>query len=736
VRENRIWIWWTVAGVSATLVHVVLPVGGLAAGLLYNTVGLATAAAMLVGVHVHRPVRPGMWFLFAVGLVLSTIGDGIFEFYQYVLHEEPYPSIADAFYLPSYPMFIAGLVLLLGRLRGHGLSGLLDAAVVSTGLGVAFWIFILRPIADDAAASRLESWISTTYPTVDVLMFVLLVLLLAEPGGRSASIRLLSLAVVLLLVGDTAFSVVNLYSSGFDRPIDAAFLLSYVIWGAGALHPAMAAPMTVAVPEGGRRHARFGVAGACALLAPALLFVPFVGENPSNRRAVAIGSITLLVLVIGRLARSMNQEGRQTAELERLTLADEVTGLANRRRLELALSEALAGGRPQLALVGLNGFKDLNDELGRATGDRVLAALAGRLAGVAQSALVARTGGDEFAVLLADANTDEAANLAGELLTTLTRPVSDGDRELLIGVSVGVAGGAGVDAVELYRQAEVAMHASRRSAEPVRWSAALDQGAADAARLGAELRTALDEDQFQVVYQPIVELPSGRVKAVEALVRWHHPERGLVSPAAFIPVAEQNGLIIELGAWVMRTALLRLAAWRRELGDMAPERVSVNVSPKQLSRPGYAESVAAMLTEAVLPAACLAVEVTETAVFEGGPAVTALYELQDLGVGIALDDFGTGHSSLGLLQTVPVHTLKVDKSFVDNITEAGRHAVIAEALIQISHGLGLSAVAEGVETAEQAAVLSRLGYRYLQGYHYGRPVADPDFELVRTVAAA
>jgi EAL domain-containing protein (putative c-di-GMP-specific phosphodiesterase class I) len=210
----------------------------------------------------------------------------------------------------------------------------------------------------------------------------------------------------------------------------------------------------------------------------------------------------------------------------------------------------------------------------------------------------------------------------------------------------------------------------------------------------------------------------------------------MVSPVVFIPVAEQNGLIVELGEWIMRTACRRLVGWRRELGPDAPERVNVNVSAKQLARPGYAKSVAAVLAETGLPADCLAVEVTETAVFEGGPAVTALEELQDLGVRIALDDFGTGHSSLGLLQTVPVDTLKVDKSFVDNITAAGRHAVIAEALIQISHGLGLTAVAEGVETAEQAAELHRLGYRYLQGYHYGRPVADPDFALVRTMAVS
>jgi diguanylate cyclase len=718
--------------------HAAVPVSSLLGALPFDLFGLAAAGAVLAGVRVHRPARAAMWYSFAAGMALFALGDVVFDVYRWVLHEAPYPSPADAFYLAAYPMLIGGLVLLLGRLRGHSVAGLIDAAVLSTGLGVTFWIFVLHPVAAGTAASGLENWISTAYPAVDVLMIVLLTRLLAEPGGRSASTRLLTAGVLLLLAGDIAFSVVNLYAdAAYQQQIDTLFLLSHVLWGAAALHPAMAAPMTVTPPEAARRRGRLAAAVVCALLAPALLLVPFVGEDPVNRRSAAIGSIVLLLLVIARLAGSMERERRHAAALARVRLADDVTGLANRRRLELALAEAGERGRPQLALVGLNGLQGLNDELGRAAGDRVLAVLAGRLAGAAPEALVARTGGEEFAVLLADASAAEARNLTAQLVAALQPPVSDGDRMLLIGVSLGVSGGAGVDPVELYRQAEVAMHASRRSGEPaVRWSPALDRGAADAARLGAELRTALDDGQFRVVYQPIVELPSGRVTAVEALVRWQHPERGVVSPAAFIPVAEENGLIVELGAWVMRIAVLRLAAWRRELGVLAPERVSVNVSPRQLARPGYAGSVAALLTEAGLPAECLAVEVTETAVFEGGPAVDALNELRDLGVRIALDDFGTGHSSLGLLHTVPVHTLKVDKSFVDHITEAGRHAVIAEALIRISHGLGLSAVAEGVETAEQAAVLSRLGYRYVQGYHYGRPVADPDFEVVRSVAAA
>jgi EAL domain-containing protein (putative c-di-GMP-specific phosphodiesterase class I) len=204
----------------------------------------------------------------------------------------------------------------------------------------------------------------------------------------------------------------------------------------------------------------------------------------------------------------------------------------------------------------------------------------------------------------------------------------------------------------------------------------------------------------------------------------------------FVPVAEENGLIVELGEWVLRTACARLASWRAELGDGAPGKASVNVSVRQLSRPGFVDTVAAALLDSGLPPGCLVVEVTETAVFEGGQALTALHEVRALGVKVALDDFGTGHSSLRLLQTVPADILKVDKSFVDRITEPGRHAVIAEALIQICGGLGLEAVAEGVETAEQADALSRRGYRLLQGYLFGRPAAEPDFkainEMVRT----
>jgi EAL domain-containing protein (putative c-di-GMP-specific phosphodiesterase class I) len=207
-----------------------------------------------------------------------------------------------------------------------------------------------------------------------------------------------------------------------------------------------------------------------------------------------------------------------------------------------------------------------------------------------------------------------------------------------------------------------------------------------------------------------------------------------MSPAEFIPVAERNGQIVELGAWILLEACSQAATWLATLGTAAPGKVSVNVSARQLAEPDFAEVVAAVLAATGLPAERLAIEVTETAVFGGGRAIEALDAVHRLGVRIALDDFGTGHSSLGLLQTCPVDILKVDKSFVDNVTMAGRHSVIATALINVSDGLNLDAIAEGVETAEQAAELYRLGYRYAQGYHFGRPVANPQFVLESAAA--
>jgi diguanylate cyclase (GGDEF)-like protein len=512
--------------------------------------------------------------------------------------------------------------------------------------------------------------------------------------------------------------------------LDAVYAASSLLWAAAALHPSMTADAGVIRGRSGQQSvARLCAPAACSLLGPALLLTPYAGDNAVDRKVITCGTIVLILLTIVRMVLILTQLKRKSHDLEGLAMQDEMTGLANRRRFEHALREVMADGQAQVALLGLNGFKSVNDELGRPVGDQALRSLARRLTrAVPDGALLARIGGDEFGVLVASGNAADTGALAAELAAQLREPVHAGGHDLLVGAGIGLAAGEGDEPMEVLRRAEAAMYAAKRAGQAHRyWEPAMDEQSTGHARLGAEMQIGLDTGQFRMVYQPIVALLEFRVAAVEALVRWEHPQLGLVSPAQFVPVAEQDGLIVELGAWILRTVCGQMVRWQADLGSSAPDRVSVNVSARQLVRPDFAATVADTLAETGLSPHSLAVEVTETAVFEGGQAVTTLHEIRKLGVRIALDDFGTGHSSLGLLQTVPVDILKVDKSFVDNVTEAGRHSVIAEALIQISAGLGITAVAEGVETAEQADALYRLGYRLLQGYYFSRPVAEPDF---------
>ncbi|GAA2509621.1 putative bifunctional diguanylate cyclase/phosphodiesterase [Winogradskya humida] len=729
--RERLWRWWLVAGALATAGYYLLPRDSLQSQLAYDAIGLTSSVLIIVGLRLHRAKRPALWYWFAAGQVTWVVGDLTFEYYQYILHVDPYPSPADFFYLCAYPMLVAGMLLLMrGRGRdGRDVAALADAAIVAVGLGMTFWVFVMHPIATNATASTVERIVGVAYPAADALLLAMLSRFYTAPGRRSTSVRLLGLAVVLLMVSDVTYSLAELYVETAPSIFDGGWLFAYVCWGAAALHPSMKQAGTLPQERAQARvgRSRLAVLAVCSLLPLGLLFVPSIGGDIVDRLAIAGGGIILFLLVLGRMSGFVTQVQRQADQLKDLAMADDLTGLANRRRFEQALSTAIGAGPVEVALLDLDNFKGVNDRLGHAVGDRLLSVVATRLSrALPGDVLVARMGGDEFALLMAGASAAAADQTMVRLAETLRAPILAEDHELLVRASIGVADSTGtIDPYEVLRRADVAMYAAKGTLDGHRrYDPELDESGDEQARLGAELRTAIDNGQFRVLYQPIVDLHTERVVATEALVRWHHPERGLVPPDQFIPAAERNGLIVELGEWILHTACTQMVTWMHELGDRAPARMSVNVSARQLAEPGFTEVVAAVLASTGLPPENLTAEVTETAVFGRGHAVQAVKNLHALGVAIALDDFGTGHSSLGLLQTIPVDVLKVDKSFVDTITMAGRHAVIATALIQVSDGLGLHAVAEGVETAEQAAELRRLGYRFAQGYYFGRPAPD------------
>ena len=483
-----------------------------------------------------------------------------------------------------------------------------------------------------------------------------------------------------------------------------------------------------------RRRLPFSVLPYAAIGCSDALLLSAAQTTPEQTSSLIVGSVALTGLVVVRQMMSFFDNRRYQELLAYQASHDELTGLTNRGLFQERAEKALATGAPgtvAVAMVDLDDFKGINDRLGHSVGDALIVAVGARLRGcVKDTDTVARFGGDEFAILLTDLRPGDSDAVAGRVLDALNAPVTADDHDLLIQASIGIADNApgtqagrrGSD--DLLRHADIAMYAAKELGKNryMHYDAAMEARTVEHSELGAALSWAVERGELRMLYQPIVDLPSGRVVAVEALVRWHHPRDGVVSPVKFIPVAERTGLIVPIGVWVLRTACAQAAEWRRRLGDRAPERITVNVSARQLLDPDLPQTVATILAETGLEPERLTVEITETAVFGGGRAVETVTAIHALGVSIALDDFGTGHSSLGLLRTCPVNVPKVDKSFVDDITGSTGEAAITTAIIEIAQALGIRAIAEGVETSAQAERLHDMGYRMAQGFHFARPL--------------
>ena len=403
---------------------------------------------------------------------------------------------------------------------------------------------------------------------------------------------------------------------------------------------------------------------------------------------------------------------------------DVLTGLANRALFGKRTAAAVTGAGPDrqvtVVLVDLDDFKVVNDTLGHATGDALLVHVAERIrASVRPTDTVARLGGDEFAVLFEGSGGAEVDLVLTRIAAALMEPALIDGEPMTVRASFGVADGrGGDDPGDLLRRADIAMSEAKQRGTGgcERYQPGMEVRGAERARRAAALRTAIVEDQLVVFFQPVVTLPDGRMTGAEALVRWQHPVDGLIAPGAFIETAEQTGLIVPLGAWVLRAATREAATWPGEL------TVSVNVSAHQLREAGFPELVAAALRDSGLPPHRLTVEITESVAVGGGATGDNLQGLRDLGVRLSLDDFGTGASTLTLLATCPVDQIKLDRSFVPD----GGSAAIADAVAQMARAFGLQTVAEGIETAEQALRLTQLGYERAQGFHFARPMSAGD----------
>jgi diguanylate cyclase (GGDEF)-like protein len=417
---------------------------------------------------------------------------------------------------------------------------------------------------------------------------------------------------------------------------------------------------------------------------------------------------------------------------------DSLTGLPNREHFLERLSGSLGSeGQVAVLLVDLDDFKVVNDSLGHGAGDRLLSGVAERLCRVLRPGdVIARFGGDEFTVLLPGITSEDyALGVARRLAEALREPlVLDGERRY-VSASVGVSFSAPSehDPHALLRDADAAMYRAKEMGKSrcEVFDDSMRESAMERLELESGLRHALDDGELRLVYQPLVTLDDGRLSGVEALLRWDHPIFGVVAPLRFISLAERNGLIIPIGAWVLGEACRQLAEW----GDAALS-VSVNVSARQLGSTDLVDVVRASLEDSGIEPGRLCLEITETAMMADPAAMgETLSALKALGVRLAVDDFGVGHASLRQLRALlPVDTLKIDKSFVDGITDDADDAAIVEGVVRLAHSLGLQAVAEGVETAEQVAMLRSFSCQTGQGYHFARPAA-PD-AIARMLASA
>ena len=424
----------------------------------------------------------------------------------------------------------------------------------------------------------------------------------------------------------------------------------------------------------------------------------------------------------------LTEKRRSEAEITRLALFDGLTGLANRQRMRLSLDKTLAHAaghqRPAaLFLMDLDRFKAVNDTLGHQAGDALLKQVGQRLQrGVGDQGLVGRIGGDEFQVLLPGMDArDPLSQLARDLITSLSQPYFISGTSITIGCSIGVAIAPtdGADAETLIRNADLALYAAKADGRGVHrfYSAEMLAGAQVRQQLEEDLRHALATGGFHLRYQPVVATENARIVGLEALIRWDHPTRGPISPADFIPVAEDCGLIEPIGEWVLRTACLEAATWPGNV------RVAVNVSPIQFANPALPALVTSALARSGLAPGRLELEITEGVFLNETSSSEAMFaSLKGLGIRLALDDFGTGYSSLGYLRSAPFDKIKIDQSFVRGAAQPGnRNAAIIKAIVTLAATLGMETTAEGVEIQDEIELVRGLGCSHIQGYVYGRP---------------
>jgi diguanylate cyclase len=729
---RRIWLPYLAAGIVVSAVVAALWSLEDRAGTFYLW-AFWFAGAAFAGVALHDAARRVGWWLIGTGAIVITFTTSN----QIVPDQVVRPVELDALEMLGYVGLVSGCITLLrGRISGGDRAGLLDSAILATGVAVVVSAFVLVPNIEAAGQGHdSTAWLAFTYAC---LLIAGVAMRTWFVSGRNRVTARLFLVGVLWMMFGSGMDVVGEVVTGDlgARLTHLGWMLGYAFLGASALHPSVAfeAERRTEAPRAPGRLRVIGLTGAL-LVIPGALLIHHILVLPVPAPTFILGGSLIGILVVARLTETLVQLSSSLADRESLTeqlrdqaLHDALTGLPNRRSFEAHLAEAFAertsGSGPAILFFDLDDFKAVNDTFGHSAGDALLIAVARRLRGsVRQDELVARLHGDEFAVLVPRCDGPEVATLVAErILNALAEPFVAGGRPLRVPASIGVALGTDdvVDLDGLSRNADVAMYLAKSHGKNryAMFESGMHNEAVRLARLRAELAEAFDSQELLLHYQPIVDLETGRVVGIEALVRWAKSDGTVVTPGEFIPLAETGGLIGPLTDWVMSAACHEAAAWD---GLGTAPWVSVNVSVDQLQRPDFVTHTLGRLEASGLPAARLVIELTESGLIELDSARPTLEALRALGVRIAIDDFGTGYSALSYLARLPIDIVKIDRTFVSAVEAGGVEEAITTAIVSLARRIGLVTVAEGIESVEESERVRALGCDYGQGYFIARP---------------